>query len=156
MNSRTRALEYSRMQECCDADLGARDFWFFLSSWVLECSSSCLLKLFSPKSSRIRRRFAMARLFPALRTRRSSKSGGGFSAQPRNSAATACIAHKSLRICERCRLITTLSRTPSSSSPELEGLVPLHRKGEPSDMHQRQFSFVAPLSGWLAASGHHH
>ena len=27
-----------------------------------------------------------------------------FSAQPENSAATACIAHKSLRICERCRL----------------------------------------------------
>src|SRR5271166_1105612 len=107
MNSRTRALEYSRMQECCDADLGARDFWFFLSSWVLECLSSCLLKLFSPKSSRIRRRFAMARLFPALRTRRSSKSGGGFSAQPGNSAATACIAHKSLRICDRCRLKTS-------------------------------------------------
>src|SRR5271165_930495 len=50
MNSRTRALEYSRMQECCDADLG-RDFWFFLSSWVLECLSSCLLKLFSSKGS---------------------------------------------------------------------------------------------------------
>src|SRR5271166_5214849 len=29
----------------------ARDFWFFLSSWVLECLSSCLLKLFSSKSS---------------------------------------------------------------------------------------------------------
>src|SRR5271157_5082258 len=77
MNSRTQALEYSRMQECCDADLGAR-LWFFLSSWVLECLSSCLLKLFSPKSSRIPPSLRYGATFPGSRTRRSSKSEGGF------------------------------------------------------------------------------
>src|ERR1700730_7099249 len=30
-----------------------------------------------------------------------------FPAEPESSAATACIAHKSLRICERCRLSAT-------------------------------------------------
>src|SRR5260370_21405294 len=35
-----------------------------------------------------------------------SKKQRNFPAQPENSADTACIAHKSLRICERCRLGT--------------------------------------------------
>src|SRR5260370_22916775 len=39
-----------------------------------------------------------------------SKKQQNFSAQPENSAATACIAHKSLRICERRRLAALRSR----------------------------------------------
>jgi len=50
VNSKTQAHEYSRMLECCDADLAARLLV------LLECLSSWLSKLFSPKSSRIFRR----------------------------------------------------------------------------------------------------
>src|ERR1700737_2752004 len=39
-----------------------------------------------------------------------------FSAEPESSAATACIAHKSLRICERCRLALFPIRLPATGS----------------------------------------
>jgi hypothetical protein len=44
MNSRTQELENSRIQECCDADLGARLFVLleFLSSRVLVLLSSTM------------------------------------------------------------------------------------------------------------------
>src|SRR5437868_12818350 len=36
-------------------------------------------------------------------------------AQPENPAATACIAYKSLRICERCRLVLPVCHDPGRS-----------------------------------------
>ena len=48
-----------------------------------------------------------------------------FSAQPENSAATACIAHKSRRICERCRL-----RPQSANFPD-QGTNPINRYPSP-------------------------
>src|SRR5271165_1249063 len=41
----------------------------------------------------------------------------GTSAQPENPAATTCIAHKSLRICERCRLAIQLRRCRTKPGP---------------------------------------
>jgi len=48
------------------------------------------------KSSGIPPSLRYGATLPALRTRRSSKSEGGFRRQPENSAAIACIQHKSL------------------------------------------------------------
>src|SRR5271157_5197344 len=45
----------------------------------------------------------------------------GTSAQPENSAATACIAHKSLRICERCRLRSRQTKRPSLANIKICG-----------------------------------
>src|SRR5271166_2471756 len=40
-----------------------------------------------------------------------------FPAQPESYAATACIAHKSLRICEQCRLGRNLQSLPNAEIP---------------------------------------
>jgi len=59
-------------------------------------SEQTVLKLFSSKSSGIPPSLRYGATLPGLPTRRSSKSEGGFRRQPDNSAARACIGHKSL------------------------------------------------------------
>jgi hypothetical protein len=65
---------------------------------VVSLSAQTVFKVFFSKSSGIPPSLRYGATLAALRTRRSSKSEGGFRRQPENSAARACIDHKSLDI----------------------------------------------------------